>query len=277
MTISSVLRYGEAQLASSSTPRLDAQVLLELATGLSKTQLMSQMHSPLKVKEEKAYEQLLNRRLQHEPIAYITRSKQFYSYDFYVDNRVLIPRPESESLIELTLAELLHRDGRILEIGTGSGCIAVTLKKKCPDAKICASDSSHDALEIARKNAGIHQAEIDFRYGNLFDPWSERFDIIVANLPYLPDDMPTQPDLEYEPSSALLGGKDGLELYREFMPQAVKQLSSNGIIAIEHLPSQFTSIQALCLELNLHAESFDRFVTKITANPQAPQRVSSRG
>lgn len=266
MTISSALHYGEAQLISSSTARLDAQILLGYVMGLSKTQLFSEMYSPLEASIVNTYKALLDRRIRHEPIAYIIKEKQFYSYDFYVDSRVLIPRPESESLVDLSLANLADK-ATLLEVGTGSGCIAIALKNKRSDACIHASDSSSRALAVARKNAHIHQAEVDFRDGYFLDPWDKNFDIIIANLPYLPDDISTQPDLHYEPRSALLGGGDGLEMYRKFIPQALTKLNHGGIIAIEHLPSQYESVHAICKSFNAQAESFDPFVTQIIASP----------
>ncbi len=266
MTVSTALRSGEAQLITvSSTPRLDAQILLGYAKKVSKTQLMREMHTPLEADTLDTYQSLLDRRAQYEPIAYITENKQFYGYDFYVNNDALIPRPESESLIELTLRHV-SVDANILEVGTGSGCIAITLKNRLPGADVHASDSSTRALDVARKNARIHQVSISFRHGDLLRPWDKNFDVIVANLPYLPNDMPTQPDLNYEPKSALLGGRDGLNLYRKFIPEALERIHPGGMIAIEHLPTQYESIDAICENSGAHAESFDRFVTKITAN-----------
>lgn len=174
-----------------------------------------------------------------KPRAYIEGSSNFYGFDFKVDSSTLIPRPETEQLVERTV-ELINKYGfkkmRIADIGTGSGVIAITLKKLVPENEIVATDISSEAIKIASRNAETNKVEIDFRKGSLFSPIDGRFDLIIANLPYVPAArwrfLESQVR-DYEPKTAIIAGRDGLNIIKLFIKDVAKFLNPKSIIALE--------------------------------------------
>lgn len=223
--------------------RLDADVLLCHALRVEKSQLYVSLDEPLELSARHRFGDLLIRRLHHEPIAYITGCQEFWSLDFLVTPDVLIPRPETERLVEISLECAGAFDGdlllRILDIGTGSGALAVTLAKELPRAQVLATDVSPAALEIARHNAARHQVadRIQFRASNLFDSIREHeFHIIVANPPYVRrSELPAlAPEVsQWEPRTALDGGLDGLDYYRRIVGQGLRHLLPGGALIME--------------------------------------------
>lgn len=223
--------------------RLDADVLLCHALRVEKSQLYVSLDEPLELSARHRFGDLLIRRLHHEPIAYITGCQEFWSLDFLVTPDVLIPRPETERLVEISLECAGAFDGdlllRILDIGTGSGALAVTLAKELPRAQVLATDVSPAALEIARHNAARHQVadRIQFRASNLFDSIREHeFHIIVANPPYVRrSELPAlAPEVsQWEPRTALDGGLDGLDYYRSIVGQGLRHLLPGGALIME--------------------------------------------
>ncbi|HET9295607.1 MAG TPA: peptide chain release factor N(5)-glutamine methyltransferase [Candidatus Binatia bacterium] len=223
--------------------RLDADVLLCHALRVEKSQLYVSLDEPLELSARHRFGDLLIRRLHHEPIAYITGCQEFWSLDFLVTPDVLIPRPETERLVEISLECAGAFDGdlllRILDIGTGSGALAVTLAKELPRAQVLATDVSPAALEIARHNAARHQVadRIQFRASNLFDSIREHeFHIIVANPPYVRrSELPAlAPEVsQWEPRTALDGGLDGLDYYRGIVGQGLRHLLPGGALIME--------------------------------------------
>lgn len=230
--------------AAIGSAMLDAEVLLAHSLGLSREQLIVNADASLDAHHAQRFAFLLSRRLAREPVAYIIGRQEFWSLEFEVTSDVLIPRSETERLIEVVLelaAKMaLARPPRLLDIGTGSGAIAVTLAKELPLAQLCASDISSSALAVARRNALVHGVaeRIDFRQGNLFSVCAdeESFDLIVANPPYIQSDalVALAPEVrQWEPRTALDGGFDGLEFYRLIAAQAGKFLCSGGAIVFE--------------------------------------------
>lgn len=223
--------------------RLDADVLLCHALRVEKSQLYVSLDEPLELSARHRFGDLLIRRLHHEPIAYITGCQEFWSLDFLVTPDVLIPRPETERLVEFSLECAGAFDGdlllRILDIGTGSGALAVTLAKELPRAQVLATDVSPAALEIARHNAARHQVadRIQFRASNLFDSIREHeFHLIVANPPYVRrSELPAlAPEVsQWEPRTALDGGLDGLDCYRRIVGQGLRHLLPGGALIME--------------------------------------------
>lgn len=225
-----------------SSAVIDAEVLLSYVINKSKEYLYTYPEEKISIKQLTRYKKLLKKRASGIPLAYLTKSKEFYGLNFYVDKRVLIPRPETEIMID----EILKHIKRtivisILDIGTGSGCIAVTLAKKLSLAKIYAVDISKSALAVARKNASRHQVakKNKFIQGNLMEPFERlkiKFDIICANLPYLSTKKAKQ--LIAEPLKALDGGQTGLNLINQFLKQAPSYLQPKGKIYLEINPEQ---------------------------------------
>jgi len=232
------------------SPRLDAELLLAHALGLSRARLLAQFDRALSPAELARYRQLIERRRAHEPVAYIVGHQEFYGLDFYVDRRVLIPRPETELLVEKAI-ELAGKVGdsgygigvssypiTLADVGTGSGAIAVSLAVHLPQATIYALDSSAEALEVAARNVRHHRVErrVHLLRGDLLSPLPEPVDIVVANLPYVSEvelaELP--PEIRcYEPLSALDGGPDGLRHIRRLLAQAREYFRPHGAVLLE--------------------------------------------
>lgn len=225
---------------------LDAEVLLMHCTGLDRVALLRDDHLVLTPDQEAAFSKLVERRGKAEPIAYLTGRREFMGLDFAVDPRVLIPRPETEMMVERVLGFPNKRI--IIDVGAGSGAVAVSLATFLPDAQIYATDISAQALEVAQKNASRHRVgeRIAFFQGDLLEPLrglglEGRADVITANLPYVPSrELPElMPDVRlYEPALALDGGTDGLDLYRRLIPAAREFLASQGHLLMEITPGQ---------------------------------------
>lgn len=200
----------------SDIPNKEARILL--ASFLKKDQLWIITHDDETIEEE-GYFKLIKRRVSNEPIEYITNSASFYGKDFYVDSSVLIPRPETEILVDLVASTCKGvKRPHIVEIGTGSGIISIMLKKLLPDAKLTAIDISEKALHVAKQNAKNHGVDIEFIHSNLFDNYdNNNFDILVSNPPYIADNEPLHVGLSYEPSLALYGGNIGDEILRKII------------------------------------------------------------
>ncbi len=228
----------------------EAQLLLARALGIGRASLLAHPELAAEGRRHPRYLEYLERRLAGEPIAYILGEREFYGLVFRVTSDVLIPRPETELLVELALARSPEGEPlRLLDIGTGSGCIAVTLARLRPRASVIATDTSAAALEVARSNAREHGVEsIEFRPGEAFAPVvDERFDVIVSNPPYVAQDDPhlLQGDLRFEPKQALTSGGDGLALTRVLVARAPSHLQTGGWLLLEHGHDQGDAIRAL--------------------------------
>lgn len=197
--------------------RLDAEVLLAAASGRGRASLIADPSGPLPPAVSRLYGEFVRRRLRREPVAYIVGTKGFRRIELAVDRRVLVPRPETELLVEVALE---RRPGRVLDVGTGSGAIALALADELPDAGIVATDTSPGALEVARANAarlGL-AGRVRFEAGTV--PEGEAFDLVLANLPYVAERDWAGLEAEvtqWEPREALLAGEDGLDAYRELL------------------------------------------------------------
>lgn len=222
---------------SSGLPGLEARVLLESATGRPRSWLLARMDDSAEEEIVHLVRRLYARRHAGEPIAYITGEREFYSLDFRITPDVLIPRPETELLVELALSHGLAEGGRAIDLGTGSGAIAVALAHHAPDAEIWAVDRSAQALVVAEENARRHGAGIRFIESDWFDGVPPgRFDMIVSNPPYVPacDMHLDEGDVRAEPRLALIGGDDGLDCLRSIMHQSRERLESGGWLFLEH-------------------------------------------
>lgn len=230
--------------ATSDSPTLDAEVLLGYVLGISKEKLYGRLEQNLAADQLKKFQRLIARRQKHEPVAYITNHKEFYGLDFYVDERVLIPRPDTEVLVEEVIARYGNKNRKkiIADIGTGSGCIAVALAKNLPAAKIYAVDISKKALEVAKTNVVKHgtQKKINLLPGDLLEPLPEKVDFVIANLPYISPErfqktekgMPKDVRL-FEPQTALLADEGGAKIYRLLLEQISQHLKAGGVIFLE--------------------------------------------
>jgi release factor glutamine methyltransferase len=251
MTIQEALRYGRSQLRHASpSPDLDARLLLQHVLGHSHTYLIAHGERPLTPPQIEQYQSLLKRAQQSEPIPYLIGEAPFYGFTFHVTPDVLIPRPETEQLVEMVLAWAAPRGAiEIVDIGTGSGCIAVTLAHHLPQASVTAVDLSAAALAIARENARrLTKQSITFLEGSLLSPLAHKADLIVANLPYITDSEWTMLDdgvKLHEPALALRGGADGLMSIYALLQQAGAKLNPGGAIFLEIGWRQGTAVTQL--------------------------------
>jgi release factor glutamine methyltransferase len=261
-----LLDDGIARLTAShiEEPRLDAELLLADVLQTTRSHLVAHLDETPPADAAKRYLSQIARRARHEPIAYILGRKEFFGLDLFIDARVLIPRPETELLVEHALAWLdghqqTAKDKRlsVVDVGTGSGAIILALAARSPLPLSCvsllATDRSLDALAVARVNAkrmGLSD-RIDFRHADLLGSLSGPFDLIVANLPYITHEewRDLAPDIsQYEPAEALDGGMDGLDPYRALLAQANGRLASGGALMLEIGSTQGISAQALAEE-----------------------------
>jgi release factor glutamine methyltransferase len=253
MTLQEWVGKGEAQLRQGPHPeraRRDAENLLLHIIRRNRAALLARWNEVLDAEEASLYVEFIARRLAGEPIQYIFGETEFYGLPFQVSRDVLIPRPETEHLVEHVL-ELAGRftQPRIADVGAGSGAIAVTLAAKLPDAHLTAIDLSAPALAIAEENAKRNGVAIRFLRGDLLSPVArERFEIVVSNPPYVPRaDLATLSVevRDYEPALALFAGDDGLEVYRRLIPAAFEVLAPGGFLALEIGYGQSPAIAAL--------------------------------
>lgn len=262
MDIRSVLNCATLDLErhGSDTPRLDAEVLLSHSIKTDRLNLYAHSEKMLTEEELHQFNGWVARRRAGEPVAYIIGQKEFWSLPFEVSREVLIPRPETEILVEAILREYSTRDCKhlvILEIGTGSGAISVALASELKNAQIVATDISQGALLVAIKNArenGV-DPQISFRWGSLFEPISEKFDIVVSNPPYISEDeFESLPSgvRGFEPRSALVAGMEGTALLRDIMTQGAFYLKERGRLFLEMGAGQKSRIVEMLEELNLY-------------------------
>jgi release factor glutamine methyltransferase len=254
MNVSEAWEYGRSHLPDSPNAKLDARLLLEHVLGVGHSWLVAHGDVALTAVRENQYRQLLDRAARHEPIPYLVGHAPFFDLDFIVTPAVLIPRPETEQLVELAAAwgeerPSGHLPCHIVDAGTGSGCLPVMLARRLPQAVIEATDISAAALAIARQNARRHAPDrIQFHQGHLLDPIRQPIDLLTANLPYVTDAEWTMLDdgvKWYEPAVALKGGADGLDLIRQLLQQAVTKLNPGAAIFLEIGWQQGTAVPDL--------------------------------
>lgn len=262
-TIQRVLLWSTGFLEErrSETPRLDAELLLSHALGCSRIQLYTNYDKPLLADEREPFKAYLKRRAAGEPVAYITGSKEFMGLMFAVTPAVLIPRPDTETLVEVALVQAKQHDDisslSILDVGTGSGCVAVALAKRLPKAALTAWDVSDEALAVANANAARHSVAERIQFAQVDalrrTAWEEEsadtpFDLIVSNPPYIaPCERPmlSSSVAAYEPACALFADEGGLTFYRVFADSARRRLRAGGQIIVEIGCSQAEAVAAL--------------------------------
>ncbi|HET7037103.1 MAG TPA: peptide chain release factor N(5)-glutamine methyltransferase [Thermomicrobiaceae bacterium] len=270
MTIHELLRRGRVRLAQAgmSSPRLDAEVLLMAQLGVDRAELLARLPEPVAPAIAAAFERAVARRAAGEPVAYITGQREFMGLDFLVEPGVLVPRPESEGLVEWGLARLQARDqpARVVDVGTGSGALAVSLAhhaagQPIPAPFIVASDRSPAALRVAARNvARLAPGKVTLVRGDLLG-WSRPgIDLILANLPYLRPEQ-ANPSISWEPPEALFAAEEGFALYLALLPQAARLLAPGGALACEIDPAQRQ------IALNSARRWFPEADTRITVAP----------
>jgi len=244
MKIKDNLNISGELLMKSGSPdsRLEAEILLRHVLKIDRATMFSNLENILDSKQENDIAELVQRRLANEPLSYITGTREFYSLDFQITSAVLIPRQETETLVDEVIKIAKENPLKIVDVGTGSGAIAIALAVNLPLAKIIATDISVDALHVAESNTKMNDvfSRINLKQGNLLDVLDEKVDVIVSNPPYIPSDQieHLQPEVKKEPHIALDGGSDGLEYIRKLIGNCSEKLNNNGHIFIEIDPSQ---------------------------------------
>jgi release factor glutamine methyltransferase len=255
-TIQKVLTFATTDFSRRGlpSPRLDAEVLLAHVLGVDRMRLIVDSARVLEPQELSRYREAISRRRKAEPVSYIVGMREFHGLPFRVDRRVLVPRPDTETLVEVALDRTkdAHLQGDALDLCTGSGCVAVAFAKKRPTWRVTGTDISGDALAVARDNAERLGAVwgVDFVLSDLDAALAadRRFDLVVSNPPYIPtgDIAGLDADVrDHEPRLALDGGKDGLDVVRKLLPRALARLRAGGLIALEIGHDQAARVKAL--------------------------------
>ena len=253
-SIQELLSSGAEQLkASSQSARLDAELLLAHALKCEKIDLITRLKDEIEASNVELYQSFIERRHKHEPVAYILGYKEFWGIKFTVTPDVLIPRPETEHLVERALeaADSMEGELRILDLGTGSGCIpialAIELKKRGRDFAITAIDKSESALKIASENSSKYECEIEFIKSDWFSeiPEKEKYDLILSNPPYGSRNDSLMPDLDYEPEAAIFTADEGLSEIKKLLENVPKYLSDRGRFICEIGAGQAATIKDL--------------------------------
>lgn len=245
------------QAARQTIPIAEARLLLCHQLGCAPAWLEAHRDDPLSAMQRAAFESLIARRAAGEPVAYLCGTREFYGRDFSVSPAVLIPRPETELLVELVLVKAKDAARmRILDLGTGSGCIAITLALELPLAQVSAADASAAALAVATENGRRLGARVRFVESDWFAAFgTEQFDVVVANPPYVSANDPhlTQGDLRHEPITALQSGADGLDAIRQILAHAPEHLQPGGWLLLEHGYDQASFVASLLAAAGLEA------------------------
>ena len=247
MTIRQAISIGTEKIALRwpETPYLDATVILAAVLGSTREKLLASLNDPLPQNTYEAFLRGVEKRAAGSPVAYITHHQEFYALDFYVDNRVLVPRADTEILVETALG-WIKPGSRVLDLCTGSGCIAIAIKHTVPEARVEASDISEDALAVFRRNAdAILSGQIVTHKSDLLNSIPGKFDIIVSNPPYLTsaETAKMKGDSWPEPPLALDGGTDGLDFIRLIIAGAGEHLAPGGHLLFEADPAQMAAIK----------------------------------
>lgn len=254
MTVAARLQGGRERLAAAGilAAELEARLLLEQATGMDRASLLAHAREPVRSDAAARYERLLSERERRVPLAYLSGEREFWSLRLKVDPRVLIPRPETETLVEEALGRLAP-GARVADIGTGSGAIVIALARELGRGDFCGTDLSTDALDVARENAAAHGVadRVRFFHGDLLEPLRSRtapLDALVSNPPYIPSSQlpDLQPEVrDHEPRAALDGGADGLRLIRALIGGAPGLLRPGGWLLLEVGAGQAGAVTAL--------------------------------
>ncbi|HEY1064293.1 MAG TPA: HemK/PrmC family methyltransferase [Candidatus Saccharimonadales bacterium] len=264
MTVDTWLTDAAEYLAGHDVPsaRLDAVVLLEDMLKQDRAYILAHPELTIAKAQHAQLQKQLERRARHEPLGYIRGRSEFYGRDFFVNNTVLEPRPESETIIDVL--KRLPKMTRIADIGTGSGALAITAKLELPECEVAAVDIDPACLHVAEQNANKHGAKLPLFTGDLLEPFMQESadfapDVLLCNLPYVPDDLPINQAATHEPSLALFGGPDGLDLFRRLFKQ-IDQLSTRPVVIAESLPSQHAALSLVAQDHGYQQQAEDGFI-----------------
>lgn len=266
MTIKQALTWAYRKLNHLDSPQLDAEVLLSFIVKKNKSYLYTYPEKKLTAGQSNKFERLINKRVKHYSVAYLINKKEFYGFDFYVDERVLIPRPQTETIVETAIKLIKkYKLKTVADIGTGSGCIAISLKKQIPNLKMYATDISKSALAVAKKNSRIHNTKIIFRHGNLIQPVKNiKLDLIITNLPYVDyQNYKKGKSIQHEPKQALLAKNKGLEFNQQLIHQLAGLTNKPQAIILEVEPTQTKALSQFIKKLKFRKITINQDLNKL--------------
>jgi len=247
-TVSEALDWATEKLSESDDARLDSQILLAYALNVSRTWLFTWPDKALDGATLTAFNALIEERKSGTPIAYITGYRDFWSLRLKVTPDTLIPRADTELLVETALTlKNVEKPCDVIDLGTGTGAIALSLANECPSWRITATDINPETLAVAKENAQTLELAVSFKESAWFDAINDRYDLVISNPPYIESDDPhlLQGDLRFEPADALASGQDGLDDIRLLVQQALKHLKKDGYLLLEHGYQQAEAVRGL--------------------------------
>lgn len=243
-----------------SSARLDALVLLEDVAQKDRSWLLAHPDYDLAKELVSKLASKVERRAKHEPLAYIRAKSEFYGREFLVTPDTLEPRPETETMIDLLKKVYKVEPCTVVDVGTGSGCIAITIKLEIPETTVIATEINDAALKIARQNAKKLEADVTFHEGNLLETVKTKIDILLCNLPYVPDSHTINEAAMFEPKVAIFGGSDGLDLYRELFDQIGQLKKQPSYILTESLPFQHEDLAKIAHKAGYKVTKTEDFI-----------------
>lgn len=246
--------------AGITTARLDCLILLEDTLRIDRARILAHPETKIPIKTEVELNTKVIQRAAHRPLAYIRNQADFYGRTFTVNAHTLVPRPESEAIIDILKRCDLPKHATIADIGTGSGCLGITAALELPGSEVILSDVDKNALEIARQNSQAHLVKTSVLESNLLTNINSRLNVVLANLPYVPDSYPINQAAAHEPKLALYAGKDGLDLYRQLWQQISALADRPQFIITESLPSQHPGLEELAKKARYYLSVSDGLI-----------------
>jgi release factor glutamine methyltransferase len=261
MTLGEALAYGETTLKAVGIDggRLDTQILLEFVTDKNRAHLLAHEEDELTIEQENQFKELIAKRAERIPLVHLTHTREFYGIDLYIDDDVLTPRVETEKMVEFAIKHV-PQNGKLIDIGTGSGAIAIAIKTHRPDLEVWATEVNDEALAVARRNIENLKLDVKLVKSDLFSEIAVKFDTVATNLPYLQNDADLMPEVQKEPAVALFGGDDGLDIYRRFLIELPEHLQPEGFLFTECDPWQQAHLKAEAAKIDLHPIEEDYFI-----------------
>jgi len=275
MNYAQALQWGQKKLTNSDIPtsRLDSLVLLEDNLNVDRAKILANLSTNINLAVLTKYKSQILKRSQHFPLAYIRQQTEFYGRNFFIDQRVLEPRPESETIIE-ELSHILSKvsGNQILDIGTGSGALAISVKLEYPKLNVYASDINNNCLNVAKINAKKHKTQITFLKGDLIKPLPIDFwklpTIIIANLPYVPNSWQLNNSAMKEPAEAIFGGQNGLSIYASLFKQLATLDNPPGWVISEALPPQHNQLAKIATQASYYLAKTNDFIQCFSLEPR---------
>lgn len=255
-----MLEYGQDKLSGITTSRLDTLILLEDITGQDRAWLLAHPEHQLTNHQINKLNSQIARRAKHEPLAYIRGKTEFYGREFKVNARTLEPRPETETMIDLFKQLEIPTNAMVADVGSGSGAIGITAILERPDISINFLDIDTDTLAIANSNARKHKVRGQYYQGDLLEAWAVEYDVLLCNLPYVPDSHTINEAAMFEPRIAIFGGTDGLDLYRRLFTQLATGKYGTPVVLTESLPFQHKELAQIAKQFGYKQVKSEDFI-----------------